>query len=260
MREGKTLEELLTEMVKDVGDITDLLPEAEQPVREKFQKIQQALEKLFTRKVKPPVPHVLIWLYLPKRLIHAIRQVERYFGSPYFNFQISSSEIAVRAYPPVWSVLEEDRVGILWDVSKQLMVLHRQDGTVVLRGNGLEVSGKIEVTWDNDGVHVRLANKMQKAKIGALGMLRKKGLYAVVLPVALLAAITQCFLTVYISLVYHFDAPPQPCAYPRWWIKGEVIVKTGPYELRVRGEFQDGELKAVTVDVVDPKTGKKLER
>lgn len=129
----------------------------------------------------------------PAREVTALRQCEKFFGTQFFDLRVhpsSPDEMSIRVSPPVWVVFEGERIGILWDVRKQLMVLHRPDGIVTLKGDGLEVEGEIEVTWDVNGVHVRLANKLQKTKRDALVM-RKKVLYAVVLPVALLSAIAQ---------------------------------------------------------------------
>ncbi len=54
----------------------------------------------------------------------------------------------IRITPPVWVVIdaEKRRVGILWDVKKQLIVLYRPDGTVALQGEGLEVQENLKVT------------------------------------------------------------------------------------------------------------------
>jgi len=87
--------------------------------------------------------------------------------------------------------MAKSRLGILWDVNKQLMVIHRPDGTVTLLGDGLEVCGNLKVTWDVNGVHVSPDENSKYAKGGASKMLREKAWYAVVLPVALLAAIAN---------------------------------------------------------------------
>lgn len=190
---GKDLEGLLSSTLGDVVLEADILTAMERSAQETF---QQALERTRGRpkEAKPPEPNVKVWISLPIEVVRVVKEIEKSFGNPLgMGICFPLPDMAIQMPHPVWVVIDEPgkRVGVLWEVNKQLIVLHRQDGTVVLRGDGLEVSGKIEVTWDDDGVHVRPANKMQKAKGGALAMLRKKGWCAVVLPVALLAAITS---------------------------------------------------------------------
>jgi len=109
------------------------------------------------------------------------------------GFHLPLPEMSVRVSPPFWALpeVERKRVGVLWDVNKQLMVVHRPEGMVALKGDGLEVEGRLQVSWDEDGVHVRPVEKGQKAKVGTSTMLRRKAWYSVVLPVALLTAIAS---------------------------------------------------------------------
>ena len=156
---------------------------------------QQAVERTRGRltEAKPPEPNVPIWLSLPVEIVRLVGEMEKRFGNPLVGLRFSLPDIAIQIRPPVWVVVEESqkRVGILWDANKQLMVLHRPDGTVALQGDGLEVTGKMQVTWDANGVHVRPANKAQKTKGSASKIARKKAWYGVVLPPTLLEAIAR---------------------------------------------------------------------
>ncbi|MER3500802.1 MAG: hypothetical protein C4295_04855, partial [Candidatus Fervidibacterota bacterium] len=184
---GKKLEDLLEKQVNNVTISPNLLIDVERSVEKA---LQQAMEKTIglSKEAKPPQPFVAIWVSLPVEVVRAVRELEKILGNPLPALHLSSPEMSVQINPPVWVVMDESnkRVGILWDANKQLMVLHRPDGKRALRGDGLEVSGKIEVTWNEKGVHVRPENETQKPKGSALAMVRKKGWYAVVLPVALL--------------------------------------------------------------------------
>jgi len=190
---GKSLEELLSHKVQGVILLSDFLAELKQSAEEEF---KQALEKIRGNliEVKPPEPNVTIWLTLPVEIVRMVNQMKEAFGNPLFGLSFFLSEINFRIAPPVWVSPDEPkkRVGILWDANKQLMVLHRPDGTVTLQGDGLEIQGNLQVTWDINGVHVHPDEKTQKAiKGGASTIMRRKAWYAVVLPVALLTAIAS---------------------------------------------------------------------
>lgn len=189
---GKSLEELLNHVVLDIVVPSNLLADLERSAGLEF---KEALERTRGRlvKVKPPELSVTIWLSLPIEVVRLVKQIKETLGDPLIGINFPLPDFSIRVSPPVWVIpdLEKSRIGILWDVNKQLMVLHCPDGTVTLKGHGLEVQGKLKVNWDINGVHVRPDEKPQKTKGGASTMLRKKAWYAVVLPVALLAAIAS---------------------------------------------------------------------
>jgi len=189
---GRDLEVLLAEEVGDVRVDQSLLTETERVAEENFRKdLERTRGDL--KGARPPKPHVTVWISLPVEVVRLMREMEKSFGNPLIGLCFPLPDMAIRIAPPVWVVVDElnGQVGVLWDANKQLMVLHRPDGKRALVGDGLEVSGKIEVTWDEKGVHVRPENKTQKPKGSALAMVRKKGWYVAVLPVALLAAIAS---------------------------------------------------------------------
>ena len=190
---GKSLEDLLRRAVQGIVVSPELLAEVEQMSGERFKETLERTRGRITE-AKPPKPNVTIWLTLPVEVIRLVERLREVFGNPLFGMHFPLPEMAIRVAPPVWVFPDEPqkRVGILWDANKQLMVLHRPDGTVTLQGDGIEVQGKLQVTWDINGVHVHPAEKAQKATKGSAStMLRKKAWYAVVLPVALLAAIAS---------------------------------------------------------------------
>lgn len=188
---GKNLEEVLSQALQDVTVAPELLVEVEASADKEF---KEALERTRVGKFKEaklPHPNVTIWLYPPAEIIHLIKQLEETFGKPLMGINLPLPEFSIQVSPPVWAVpdMVKSRLGILWDVNKQLMIVHHPNGTVALIGDGLEVRGDLKVTWDESGVHVRPDDNTKYATGGASKMLRKKAWYAVVLPVALLAAI-----------------------------------------------------------------------
>ncbi len=192
---GKYLEELLAEVVKGVKIEPKLLAEVEQAVNEEFQRaLERTQERVKEQGGKPPEPHITVWIYLPTEIVQLVREMEKAFGNPLLaGICFPLPDITLQLQPPIWIEVDSkgSRVGVLWDAKKQLMVVHRPDGAVTLKGDGLEVQGKLQVTWDANGVHVRPANEAQKPKGGVSTMRRRKAWYAVVLPVALLAAIAS---------------------------------------------------------------------
>lgn len=188
---GKRLEELLEERVRGV-----ILPanfmSGVKVTKSLWEAVERAQGNL--REAKPPSPSIPLWLYLPPEVVELISQTEKNLGNPLpLGLRFFLSGITILIEPPVWIRVEESRrrVGILWDVSKQLMLLYRPDGTVTMQGGGLEVRGKLRVSWNLDGVHVHFGDKSRGTKEGASLMARKKAWYAIVLPMALLAAIAS---------------------------------------------------------------------
>jgi hypothetical protein len=183
---GKSLEELLEAKTRDVALPPNLLPSLEGQFAER---LKEAIERTrgHLRDARPPKPSVPIWFYFPELVKLAEHFIEQ-LGNPLVGLNFSLPEMDVRLSPPVWVRVEplKRRVGILWDAKKQLTVLHRPDGTVELKGDGLTIRGYLKVTWDKDGVHVHPESKPQKTKGGASTMMCRKAWYAVVLPLALL--------------------------------------------------------------------------
>ncbi len=183
---GKSLEELLEARTKEVVLPSDLLASLEEQVAKRF---KEAIERTrgHLRNAHPPEPSVPIWFYLPE-LVKLAEQFIEQLGNPLVGLNFSLPEMDVRLSPPVWVRVEplKRRVGILWDAKKQLTVLHRPDGTVELKGDGLTIRGYLKVTWDKDGVHVHPESELNKTKGGASTMMHKKAWYTVVLPLALL--------------------------------------------------------------------------
>ncbi|MFA0761419.1 MAG: hypothetical protein HZLCBSQH_001527 [Candidatus Fervidibacterota bacterium] len=188
----RSLEELFGQAMQEVVLSPNLLEEVERSAEEGF---KQALEKTRGRLAgaKAPEPRVPIWLYLHDELVRFVQGMSEGLGNPLPGLCFQLSEISLRIAPPVWVASEavKKRVGILWDVSKQLMVLHRPGGTITLQGDGLVVQGKLQVTWDINGVHVRPVERSQKNLKVSPMMRNKKAWYAVILLVALLAAIAS---------------------------------------------------------------------
>jgi hypothetical protein len=330
---GKSLEEVLSQALQDVTVSPELLVEVEASVDKEF---KEALERTRVGKFKEeklPQPNVTIWLYPPAEIIHLIKQLEETFGKPLMGINLPLPEFSIQVSPPVWAVpdMAKSRLGILWDVNKQLMIVHHPNGTVALIGDGLEVRGDLKVTWDESGVHVRPDDNTKYATGSASKMLRKKAWYAVVLPVALLAAIagqntkalqeqepitiegtitgvffdptTGQFVTgtlplptdIYLSdeeeyqvevtvssggssknshyvtslrrttffftlsLVYLFNAPREPCSYPKRTVVFSISPerpKIGDNVIALDIEWQDGKPVRVALVLKDEKTGK----
>jgi len=192
---GRSLEELLSQALREVTVAPELLAEVEASAEKEFREALERTKRAKFTEGKLPQPNVTIWLYLPVEVVRLVKQVEENFGKPLMGITFHLPEIFIRVSPPVWAVpdIAKSRLGILWDVNKQLMVIHRPDETLALIRDGLEVRGNLKVTWDVNGVHVRPDENSKYAKGGASKkkISRKKAWYAVVLPVALLAAIAN---------------------------------------------------------------------
>jgi hypothetical protein len=168
---------VLIQALQDVTVASELLVEVEASADREF---KEALERMRVGKLKEaklPQPNVTIWLYPPTEIIHLIKQLEEIFGKPLMGINLPLPEFSIQISPPVWVVLNmvKSRLGILWDVNKQLMIVHYPNGTVALIGDGLEVRGDLKVTWDESEVHVRPDDNPKYATGGASKMLRKKG-------------------------------------------------------------------------------------
>ncbi len=189
---GESLEEALAKVLKDTKVPSNLLAEVELAAEKLFRRIEISLHQ-HPASIKPPEQKVAIWFHFPDA-IETLKWLKEKFGEVLPPMRFPLSGISVRSTTWIWLMVDESArsVGLFWDANKQLIMLHQPNRTVTLQGDGLEVQGNLQVSWDINGVHVRPDEKPQKAtKEGASTMLRRKAWYAVVLPVALLAAIAS---------------------------------------------------------------------
>lgn len=189
---GRSLEEILEEVLKDIEVPPNQLTELESSAERLYRRMEIRLRR-HPAAAKPPERKVIIWLHFANAF-EMLKWMEEKFGEVLPPLKFSLSEATIETTTWTWLALDEStkNAGLFWDADKQLTVLHRPDGTVALQGDGLEVQGKLQVTWDMNGVHVRPAEKAQKAtKEGASTISRKKAWHAVVLPVTLLTAIAN---------------------------------------------------------------------
>lgn len=188
---GGSLEGELVKVLKDTEVPPDLLAKVELAAKRLVKGLKMGLHRR-PAGVKPPERKVSIWLHFPGA-VEMLKWFSREFGEVLPPSRFYLSGISVQTMNWFWLTINETAKmgGLSWDANRQLVVIHHPDGTVTLQGEGLEVRGKLKVTWDINGVHVRPDEKPQKTKGSASTILRKKAWYAVVLPVALLSAIAS---------------------------------------------------------------------
>ncbi|MEM2691548.1 MAG: hypothetical protein QXS01_05570 [Candidatus Bathyarchaeia archaeon] len=188
---NQDLESLLSAIVAAIPLSAEKLQELDQHQKENSERTEAVNrnQKTFNMPIQDTFT---IWLPLPQPILSYLGKVHQQWleSLPELSFETNDLTAVIDSPSGFKIDRQRGRVGIPLRRTGQLSLIHRPDGLTVLQGEGVKVQGKLQVTWDANGVHVCPDEKTQKTTGGVSPMICKKTWHAIVLPVALLMGLS----------------------------------------------------------------------